>query len=112
LGKCWLIIVGGLFLVVVGARILVPNAAKIAYRIGVPEDVISATMVAFDTSLPELMTAIAAVRKGHPEITEGNIVLTFTLFTSRPCSSYSTPFGSSSSGTLTAVSRKRKEAGS
>jgi cation:H+ antiporter len=30
--------------------------------------------VAFGTSLPELMTAIAAVRKGHPEITVGNVV--------------------------------------
>jgi len=72
--KCWLMIVGGLFLIVVGARILVPSAAEIAHRIGVPEDVIAATMVAFGTSLPELMTAIAAVRKGHPEITVGNIV--------------------------------------
>jgi cation:H+ antiporter len=31
-------------------------------------------MVALGTSLPELMTAIAAVRKGHPEITVGNII--------------------------------------
>ena len=69
LEKCWLMIIGGLFLIVVGARILVPSAAEIAHRIGVPEDVIAATMVAFGTSLPELMTAIAAVRKGHPEIT-------------------------------------------
>lgn len=38
------------------------------------EDVIAATMVALGTSLPELMTAIAAIRKGHPEITIGNIV--------------------------------------
>jgi len=74
LEKCWLMIVGGLFLIVVGARILVPSAVEIAHRIGVPEDVIAATMVAFGTSLPELMTAIAAVRKGHPEITVGNIV--------------------------------------
>ena len=74
LGKCWLMIVGGLFLIVIGARILVPSAAEIAHRIGVPEDVIAATMVAFGTSLPELMTAIAAIRKGHPEITVGNIV--------------------------------------
>ena len=74
LGKCWLMIIGGLFLIVVGARILVPSAVEIAQRIGVPEDVIAATMVAFGTSLPELMTAIAAVRKGHPEITVGNIV--------------------------------------
>ena len=65
---------GGLLLVVIGARILVPAASEIAYRFGVPEDVIAATMVAFGTSLPELMTAIAAVRKGHPEITVGNIV--------------------------------------
>jgi len=74
LGKCWLMIVGGLCLIVVGARILVPSATEIAHRIGVPEDVIAATMVAFGTSLPELMTAIASVRKGHPEITVGNIV--------------------------------------
>ena len=74
LGKCWLLILGGLFFVAVGARILVPCASEIAIRIGVPNDVIAATLVAFGTSLPELMTAIAAVRKGHPEITVGNIV--------------------------------------
>lgn len=72
--KCWLMIIGGLVLILVGARTLVPSATEIAYRIGVPEDIIAATMVAFGTSLPELMTAIAAVRKGHPEITVGNIV--------------------------------------
>ncbi len=70
----WLMVVGGLVLIIVGARILVPCASEIAHRFGVPDDVIAATMVAFGTSLPELMTAIAAVRKGHPEITVGNIV--------------------------------------
>ena len=74
LGKCWILVVGGLLMVVIGARILVPSATEIAVRFGVPDDVIAATMVAFGTSLPELMTAIAAVRKGHPEITVGNIV--------------------------------------
>ena len=73
-GKCWLMIIGGLVLVLAGARVLVPSASEIAMRLGVPDDVIAATMVAFGTSLPELMTAIAAVRKGHPEITVGNIV--------------------------------------
>lgn len=72
--KCWLMLLGGLTLVVLSARILVPSAAEIAQRMGVPEDVIAATMVALGTSLPELMTAIAAVRKGHPEIMVGNIV--------------------------------------
>jgi cation:H+ antiporter len=74
LGKCWLLVTSGLILVVGGARVLVPAASEIAVRFGVPDDVIAATMVAFGTSLPELMTAIAAVRKGHPEITVGNIV--------------------------------------
>jgi len=73
-GKSWILIVGGLFLVILGARVLVPSASEIAMRVGVPDDVIAATMVAFGTSLPELMTAIAAIRKGHPEITVGNII--------------------------------------
>lgn len=73
-GESWLKIIGGLVLVIIGARILVPSASEIAMRLGVPDDVIAATMVAFGTSLPELMTAIAAIRKGHPEITVGNIV--------------------------------------
>jgi cation:H+ antiporter len=67
-------ILGGLFLVIMSARVLIPAASELAARMGVPEDVIAATMVAFGTSLPELMTAIAAVRKGHPEITVGNVV--------------------------------------
>jgi cation:H+ antiporter len=72
--RCWVMILGGLFLVIMSARLLIPAAAQIAARMGVPEDVIAATMVAFGTSLPELMTAFAAVRKGHPEITVGNVV--------------------------------------
>ncbi len=74
LGLCWIMIGGGLAMVIIGARILIPCASEIAQRLGVPDDVIAATMVAFGTSLPELITAIAAVRKGHPEITVGNIV--------------------------------------
>ncbi len=70
----WFMIVAGLALVILGARVLVPSASEIAVRFGVPDDVIAATMVAFGTSLPELMTAISAIRKGHPEITVGNIV--------------------------------------
>jgi len=72
--QCWVTLIGGLLLVVLSARALVPCAEEIANRIGVPEDIIAATMVAFGTSLPELMTAIASVRKGHPEIMVGNIV--------------------------------------
>lgn len=74
ISRSWFYLIGGLVLVILGARVLVPSASEIAMRFNVPEDVIAATMVAFGTSLPELMTAIAAVRKGHPEITVGNIV--------------------------------------
>jgi cation:H+ antiporter len=65
---------GGLVMVIGGARLLIPTASVLALRLGVPDDVIAATLVALGTSLPELMTAIAAIRKGHPEITVGNIV--------------------------------------
>jgi len=74
LGMTFLLVIGGLFLVVAGARLLVPCAVCLAHRMGVPEDVIAATMVALGTSLPELVTALTAVRRGHPEITVGNIV--------------------------------------
>jgi cation:H+ antiporter len=72
--KSLLLLLGGLVCVILGARVLIPVAAEMALRIGVPDDVIAATMVAFGTSLPELITAIASIRRGHPEITVGNIV--------------------------------------
>ena len=67
-------LIGGLLLVIISSRLLIPAAGETARRLSVPEDVIAATMVAFGTSLPELTTAISAIRKGHPEITVGNIV--------------------------------------
>jgi len=67
-------LLGGLTCVVVGARLLIPSAAELARRMQVPDDVVAASIVAFGTSIPELVTAVAAVRKGHPEITVGNIV--------------------------------------
>ncbi|MCF8031963.1 MAG: sodium:calcium antiporter [Desulfarculaceae bacterium] len=64
----------GLVGVIAGSRVLVPTAAEGALRMGVPQDVIAATLVAFGTSLPELMTAISAIRKGQPQIMVGNVV--------------------------------------
>jgi cation:H+ antiporter len=74
LALCWFMVIGGLTMVVLSARILVPCAAAIAARLGVPNDIIAATMVAFGTSLPELMTAVTAVRKQCSDIVVGNIV--------------------------------------
>jgi cation:H+ antiporter len=73
-GKSLLFTFLGLIGVIVSSRVLVPCAAEGAARIGVPQDIIAATLVAFGTSLPELMTAITAVRKGHPQIMVGNVV--------------------------------------
>lgn len=64
----------GLAGVVIGSRLLIPCAAEGAIRLGVQQDVIAATLVAFGTSLPELVTAVIAVRKGHPQIMVGNVV--------------------------------------
>ena len=64
----------GLLVVIVSCRLLVPAATEEAGRVGVPPDIIAATLVAFGTSLPELMTAITSVRKGYPQIMVGNVV--------------------------------------
>jgi cation:H+ antiporter len=61
-------------LVVVSARILIPAAAELARRLSVPDSIIAATLVAFGTSLPELITAVSAARRGHGELAVGNIV--------------------------------------
>lgn len=74
IGRCWLMVIGGLLLVLLAARVLIPTASAIAFKFHVPDDIIAATMVALGTSLPELMTAITSVRKGHPEIAVGNVV--------------------------------------
>ncbi|NLY88884.1 MAG: calcium/sodium antiporter [Firmicutes bacterium] len=64
----------GVFLVIASSRILIPAVEITAVRIGVPQSIIAATLVAFGTSLPELVTAITAARKGHGELAVGNIV--------------------------------------
>lgn len=64
----------GIFLVIGASKILIPSVEILAIRIGIPQSIIAATLVAFGTSLPELVTAITAVRKGHGELAVGNIV--------------------------------------
>ncbi len=68
----WMIL--GLAVLVVASQVLVPSVTLAALRLGIPDAVIAATLVAFGTSLPEFMTMIASVRKGHPEIVLGNVL--------------------------------------
>ena len=60
--------------IAVGAHLLVESATKIANELGVPQTVISLTIVALGTSLPELVTAITALMKGHGALSLGNII--------------------------------------
>lgn len=64
----------GMILIIISSRVLIPSVEITAGRVGIPEAVIAATLVAFGTSLPELITAITAVRKGHGELAVGNII--------------------------------------
>ncbi len=61
-------------LVVISSQILIPAVEETAIRLNIPNAIIAATLVAFGTSLPELVTAITAVRKGHGELAVGNII--------------------------------------
>lgn len=67
-------LVAAIALVVASSWLLIPAVADAAVRIGVPEAVIAATLVAFGTSTPELVTAITAARRGHGELAVGNVV--------------------------------------
>lgn len=57
-----------------GADLLVDNGTLIAQALGVPESVIALTFVAIGTSLPELVTAITSLVKGHGALSLGNII--------------------------------------
>ena len=57
-----------------GADLLVTNATSIAKMLNVPETIISLTIVALGTSLPELVTAITSLMKGHGALSLGNII--------------------------------------
>lgn len=67
-------LIAGIALIILSSKILIPAVEISAVRIGIPQAIIAATLVAFGTSLPELITAITAVRKGHGELAVGNIV--------------------------------------
>lgn len=69
-----LFLLGGLIAVVIGSKLVVYGATKIAEVIGVSERFIGLTVVALGTSLPELFTSVTAARKGNADIAIGNIV--------------------------------------
>ncbi|MDH3765828.1 MAG: calcium/sodium antiporter [Nitrosopumilus sp.] len=64
----------GVVLLYVGAILTVDNAVVLATEFGLSEKIIGLTVIAIGTSLPELITSIIAIRKGHADIGVGNII--------------------------------------
>lgn len=68
----WLLV--GMTLLVVSSRILVWGAVEIARGFGVSDLIIGLTVVAIGTSLPELASAMVAIRKGEHDLAIGNVI--------------------------------------
>jgi cation:H+ antiporter len=64
----------GLAMVIAGSKLMIGSGVKIATWLGVSPMFIGLTFIAFGTSLPELVTAIASVRKRVADLSLGNIV--------------------------------------
>ena len=72
--KMLLYTVGGLAAIVIGSDVTVDAATAIAKALSVSDRVIGLTIVAFGTSLPELVTSVTAALKGKADLAVGNIV--------------------------------------
>lgn len=64
----------GLIMLSLGAKLLVDNVVWFASTFGIPQAIISATVVAFGTSVPELAVTVAGVFKQKQDIALGNII--------------------------------------
>lgn len=74
LGKSLLFVLIGLTGIVVGSDLVVDSASAIAKILGWSDRIIALTIIAFGTSLPELVTAIVSSRKGEQDLLLGNVI--------------------------------------
>ena len=74
LGKDLLVLVVSALLIAIGAELLEGSSVSLATMAGIPSEVVGVTIVALCTSLPELVTAITALAKGHGALSLGNII--------------------------------------
>ena len=72
--KSIIFVVVGVAAIIGGGQLVVNSATTIAETLGMSETLIGLTVVAIGTSLPELVTSIAAARKGNSGIAMGNAV--------------------------------------
>ncbi len=68
------LLIVGAAVIAVGADLLVEHGTAIAQKLGVPETVIALTFVALGTSLPELITTVTSLKKGHASLGIGNVI--------------------------------------
>lgn len=69
-----LLTIGGLAAIVFGGYLVVENSTQIALSLGMSETLVGLTIVAVGTSLPELVTSVAAALKKQVDIALGNII--------------------------------------
>ena len=65
---------GGLVMILIGSHVMIESVKVICHRFHVPEGIVAATLIAFGTSLPELVTALTCIKKRHTELLVGNII--------------------------------------
>jgi cation:H+ antiporter len=70
----WIATIGGLVAVIIGGDLVVDAGSHIARSFGVSDMLIGVTIVAIGTSLPELVTSLAAGRKGRNDLAVGNVI--------------------------------------
>lgn len=68
------LLVGGVLLLVFGAKLLVDGAVEFAKLLSIPEVVIGLSVVAVGTSLPELATSTVAAFRKEPDMALGNAI--------------------------------------
>lgn len=74
LGKSFLLSIIGLAGLIAGSQLVVNSASSIASSIGITDRIIALTIVAFGTSLPELITTIVAAKRKETDLIVGNII--------------------------------------
>lgn len=72
--KCILFIIFGIVAVITGGDVVVDSATKIAHQFKMSDNLIGLTVVAFGTSLPELVTSVVAAKKNEVDMALGNVI--------------------------------------
>lgn len=72
--KCLIYIIGGIIAIIIGGDLVVDSASAIASDFGLSQTLIGLTIVAFGTSLPELVTSLVAAKKGETDMALGNVI--------------------------------------